>query len=208
MSKPQDKRIAGIVRLRERGKKYSEIAMQFGITPARARQMFEGYRRNEQQRVELVEKYGARPKIATLPDGTPLEVLTLCDARIMGWAARLSSLANVREFPIRTLGDLRNMTDLELRRTPNVGKKMTAELRWFCPSRDPEQRQHIASARAAGTQLLNHMRRAIRAIDELESDPGNASQAPIGSSSPSLKEVRGELERALGLAESMRRRGQ
>jgi ERCC4-type nuclease len=58
----------------------------------------------------------------------------------MGWAARLSSLANAREFPIRTLGDLRNMTDAELRRTRNVGKKMAAELRRFCPTRDREIR--------------------------------------------------------------------
>lgn len=208
MSKPQKERTASIVRLRRGGKRYAEIATQFGMTPVRARQIFEAHRRDQRQRAELVEKYGARPKVASLPDSTPLEVLKLCDGRIVGWSARLSSVANAREFPIRTLGDLRNMTDAELCRTPNVGNKMVAELRWFCPSRDPEERRHVASARVVGTQVLNHMTRAIRAIDELESDPGNASGAPIGSSSPSLKEVRGELERALALAERMRRQGQ
>jgi hypothetical protein len=135
MSKPQAKRIAAIVRLRKRGKRYAGIAMRFGITPARARQIFEQFRRNEQRRARLVGLYGVRPKIASLPDGTPLEVLTLCGGSIMGWVARLSSVANAREFPIRTLGDLRNMTEAELRRTRNIGNKMVAELRRFCPAR-------------------------------------------------------------------------
>jgi hypothetical protein len=207
MSKSLKERIASIVRQRKAGKNYKEIAMQFGMTQVRARQIFETHRRDQRQRAELVEKYGARPRIASLPDSTPLEVLKLCDGRIKGWSARLSSVANAREFAIKTLGDLRNMTDAEVRRTPNVGNKMVAELRWFCPSRDPEQRRNIASARAARAQILNHMRRALRAIDELESDSGNAGGAPVGSSFPSLKQVREELERALALAERMRRQG-
>ena len=122
-----------------------------------------------------------------------------------GWAARLTHLTKSPENPIWTLADLRNMTDAQLLTKPNIGKKMAAELRWFCPSRDaPEERRHIASARRAATHVLEHVRRAIRVIEELESDVANAEAAPMHSPSPSFKKAREELEKAVALVEPMR----
>jgi len=54
-----------------------------------------------------------------------------------GWGLRVMRF----EFPdiiepIRTLGDLRRVTDAELLKERNIGIKILAELRRFCPHRD------------------------------------------------------------------------
>jgi hypothetical protein len=67
-----------------------------------------------------------------MPDTTAIEVLALCNGRIHGWAGRIGRIE-----PIRTLGDLRRTTDAQLLKEPNVGKQMLAELRRFCPPRNP-----------------------------------------------------------------------
>jgi hypothetical protein len=62
-----------------------------------------------------------------------------------------------------------------------VGKKMAAELRWFCPSRNaPEERRHLPSTRRAAAHVLEQMRRAICAIEELERDASNADDGEAG----------------------------
>jgi hypothetical protein len=57
---------------------------------------------------------------------------------IHGWSVRIRRLEYTQTIePIHTLGDLRRTTDAQLLREPNVGKKMLAELRRFCPHRNP-----------------------------------------------------------------------
>jgi hypothetical protein len=97
------------------------------------KQVLAQFRREERRRAELVERYGRRPDIAALPDDTPIDVLELCDGRIHGWAARLSHLKYSPENPMGTLGDLRRVSDGALLKEPNIGRKMLAELRRFCP---------------------------------------------------------------------------
>jgi hypothetical protein len=82
--------------------------------------------RRKQHLAELEAKYGKRPKVATLPDDTPLEVLALCDGKIQGWATRLWHLANdtFLHAPIATLGELRRASDAQLLKGGNVGKKL------------------------------------------------------------------------------------
>jgi DNA-directed RNA polymerase alpha subunit len=84
-------------------------------------------------RAVLEKKYGVRPNIRQLADQTPIEVLILCDADMHGWAVRVKSLRRATT-PIKTIGNVRRMTDEELLRIPGVGKRMLAELRSFCPS--------------------------------------------------------------------------
>jgi hypothetical protein len=85
-----------------------------------------------------VGKYGSHPNITVLPDETPIEVLCLCEGRIHGWSVRVWHLEYTpTNEPIRTLGDLRRATAAQLLKEPNVGRKMLAELRRFCPPRNP-----------------------------------------------------------------------
>jgi hypothetical protein len=101
-------------------------------------QIIEQAMRSDARRAELEAKYGSDPRVAALPDETPIEVLRLCEGKIHGWIARVACLEYAQFIDsLRTLGDLRRVTDAQLLKEPNVGKKMLAELRRFCPPRNP-----------------------------------------------------------------------
>jgi hypothetical protein len=120
----------------------ADIARQLHMRPDRVRDIIKRDERRKQHRAELEAKYGKRPKVATLPDDTPLEVLTLCDGKIQGWATRVWHLANdtYLHAPIATLGELRRTSDAQLLKAGNVGKKLVEELRRFCPGDAPTPR--------------------------------------------------------------------
>jgi hypothetical protein len=131
-------RNANIIQLFRNGARAADLARQFKISRGRVRQIIDQAKRQDAWHAALVAKYGSHPKITALPDDTPIEVLCLCDTDMRGWGLRVKRF----EFPdniepIRTLGDLRRMTDAELLREPNIGKKMLGELRHFCPRRNP-----------------------------------------------------------------------
>jgi Homeodomain-like domain len=147
MNKSQAERNAAIVRLHQSGKRQSDIARRFKISPHRVRQIIETAERQKKHQAELEKKYGPLPDIPTLPDTTPIEVLLLCEGKIAGWAVRIGRLesplyASGRPA-IQTLGDLRSTTDLELLKEPNLGTKMVAELRRFCPPKTDETLERL-----------------------------------------------------------------
>jgi hypothetical protein len=189
MSRIQQERNAAIIRARKSGKGYAEVAKDFGISRDRARQIVELNRRGEKRRAELIAKYGARPNVSKLPDDTPIAVLELCDGDMHGWAARVGHLMYSYENPIRTLGDLRRTSDVLLRKEPNVGKKMVAELRRFCPVHDEQTRVGIGSGETAAA--LKHISCALHAIDDL------SSRSNVDADS--MKVARKELQRAMAL---------
>jgi len=130
-------RNARIIRLYRDGNRPADLALQFKISLHRVRQIIDQAKHQDAWNAELVAKYGPHPKINALPDETPIEVLCLCDTNMRGWGLRVKRF----EFPdniepIRTLGDLRRMTDTELLKERNIGKKMLGELRRFCPRRN------------------------------------------------------------------------
>jgi hypothetical protein len=131
-------RNATIIRLYRSGTRPVDLARQFSISRGRVRQIVKRAAWEEKWRVGLAGKYGSHPKIAALPDDTSIEVLCLCAGDIHGWAVRVSHLEHTYNIaPIKTLGDLRTTTDAQLLNEPNVGKKTVAELRRFCPRRNP-----------------------------------------------------------------------
>jgi hypothetical protein len=179
---------------------YAAIGRELGISRERVKQVLDRIRRAERRRGELVEKYAPCPDIAALPDDTPIDVLELCDGGMHGWAARISHLKHSHENPIRTLGDLRRTTDAQLRKEPNVGKKMVAELRRFCPREETRELVDSASVRTTMERAIGHLRRAFGAIEELQGvDLGVARTASW------LQDARAEMERAIALLEGMRR---
>jgi hypothetical protein len=80
----------------------------------------------------LEAQYGRHPDIARLSDTAPVDVLMLCRSVTHGWAVRVHALCGGPE-PIRTLGDLRRLTDAELLARAGVGARLFAELRALCP---------------------------------------------------------------------------
>jgi DNA-directed RNA polymerase alpha subunit len=130
-------RNAIIVRLYRDGARPADLALQFNISRDRVRQIIDQAKRQDAWHAALVEKYGSHPKINALPDVTPIEVLCLCDTDMRGWSLRVKRFEHPRTIePIRTLGDLRRITDTELLREPNIGKKILGELRRFCSHRN------------------------------------------------------------------------
>jgi hypothetical protein len=130
-------RNATIFELFRTGAHPADLARQFNISRDRVRQIIDQAKRQDAWHAELVAKYGVHPKIHQLPDETPIEVLCLCDTDMRGWSLRVKRF----EFPeltepIRTIGDLRRATDAELLKERNIGIKMLAELRRFCPRRN------------------------------------------------------------------------
>src|SRR5215831_1745698 len=130
-------RNANIIQLFRNGARPTDLARQFKISRGRVRQIIDQAKRQDAWHAALVAKYGSHPKINALPDETPIEVLCLCDTDMRGWGLRVMRF----EFPdiiepIRTLGDLRRATDAELLKERNIGIKILAELRRFCPRRD------------------------------------------------------------------------
>ena len=131
-------RNATIIRLYRDGNCPADLARQFKISRGRVRQIIDQANRQDAWHAALVAKYGSHPKINALPDETPIEVLCLCDTDMRGWGLRVMRFEFPDKIePIRTLGDLRRMTDAELLRERNIGKKMLGELRRFCPRRNP-----------------------------------------------------------------------
>ena len=129
----RSERNAAIIRQRRFGKDTSTIAAEFGVTRARICQIVKRFLLQQHRHAALVSTYGARPNIARLPDSTPIEVLVLCNGNIQGWARRLRHLEYAQPRPIGTLGDLRRVSDEELRSVQCIGAKMARELRRFCP---------------------------------------------------------------------------
>ena len=133
MSKAPNERTRSIMRMRQAGKRQADIARQLGMSPEHVREIVKREERRERRRLELVERYGANPDIARLDDSTSIEVLELCDGDVHGWTARVSHLAYVEEYPLKTLGDLRRISDAQLLKLAGVGRRMVAELRRHCP---------------------------------------------------------------------------
>ncbi|HKD29978.1 MAG TPA: hypothetical protein VKC66_29200 [Xanthobacteraceae bacterium] len=126
-----------IIRLYRDGNRPADLALQFKISRDRIHQIIDQAKRKDAWHAALVAKYGSHPKIKALPDKTPIEVLCLCGTDMRGWGLRVKRF----EFPdniepIRTLGDLRRTTDAELLKERNIGIKILAELRRFCPRRN------------------------------------------------------------------------
>ena len=129
----RSERNAAIVRQRQLGKGTSIIAEEFGVTRARICQIVRRFLLQQHRHAALANAYGARPDIACLSDSTPIEVLALRNGNIQGWARRLRHLEYAQPRAIGTLGDLRRVSDEELRSLQCVGAKMARELRRFCP---------------------------------------------------------------------------
>jgi hypothetical protein len=205
VGKPQQERAAAVIELQKSGMTHSAIAQELGVSRERVKQILDRVRREERRRGELVGRYGARPDIAALPDDTPIDVLELCDGEIHGWAARISHLKHSQKNPIGTLGDLRRVSDRLLLKEPNVGKKMLAELRRFCPSERAEEEGHyVASTRAAAGQALGSMKRALGDIEELRRADVAADAAAARRTKSLLENARAELAEAIGLVERIR----
>jgi len=132
MPRQKGERNSAIVRLLRSGGSASEIASQFNVSPGRVTQIVAANDALDRLRAALQKKYGLRPNIRQLTDQTPIEVLILCDADMHGWAVRVKSLRQAAT-PIKTIGNLRRMTDEELLRIPGVGTRMLQQLRSYCP---------------------------------------------------------------------------
>jgi len=132
MPSQKGERNARIIRLLRGGGRPSDIASEFNVSRGRVTQIVAANAELDRLRAALQKKYGARPNIRLLADQTPIEVLILCDASLHGWAVRITSLRQAAT-PIRTIGNLRRMSDAELLRIPGVGTRMLRELRCFCP---------------------------------------------------------------------------
>lgn len=172
MTAPKHERNAEILRLHVRGVRNADIARQLHMRPDRVRDIIKRDERRKQHRAELEAKYGKRPKVATLPDDTPLEVLALCDGKVQGWATRIWHLANgtYLQAPIATLGELRRTSDAQLLKTGNVGKKLVGELRRFCPGDVPSRKlQSYRDVRKDARAAL----RMIREVVEQYAPPGS-----------------------------------
>jgi len=132
-----NKRNTTIIQLYQSGTQQVDLARQFGISRSRVHQIIEQAERSDARRAKLEAKYGSHPRVAALPDETPIELLHLCQGRIQGWGARLERFETQGIDPLRTLGDPRRTSDEQLLREPMLGKKMLSELRRFCPRRNP-----------------------------------------------------------------------
>ena len=188
-------RNAEMKRLHASGTTLTEIACRFGISSGRVRQIIfrDEFRANH--RAALIAKYGKRPKIPSLPDDTPLEVLTLCDGQVQAWATRVMHLRFANP-PIKTLGDLRRASDTQLLDVTNVGTKLVVELRRFCPveraDAKPKGHHDTRNARRA----LNMIRKAV----EAHAPPGSVQRA-IGDRD-FVKEAEALIEGIFAIARS------
>lgn len=166
----QSERNADIIRRAKAGEGPTAIARQLGMKRDRVRQIITLAKHREEYQVELVERYGEKPDIASLSDDTPIEVLTLCPGNIQAWETRVKNLAFVPPTPVKTLGELRKASDTQLRKESCVGKGLLRELRRFCPANDATvmlrgYRDTRADARAA--------LRMIREVVEQHAPPGS-----------------------------------
>jgi hypothetical protein len=126
------KRNSRILELLEQGVSRSTIAAQHHITNGRIAQIVAATSPVDKRRAELLAQYGKRPNFARLGDDTPIEVLLLAKSETHGWAVRILALSSGRK-PIKTLGEVRNMSDEELFARRGVGAGLFAEIRTHCP---------------------------------------------------------------------------
>lgn len=139
-------RNASIIRLRMEGRSPSDLAAQFNLSLSRVMHIIARGDGTERRRIALKKKYGACPNIEHLPHRTPIDVLLLCDARIQGWAAKVTLLKQA-SVPIKTLGNLRRTPDAQLLREPHIGPRVVAQLRIFCPFQQGSRRKDNSEPR-------------------------------------------------------------
>ena len=126
-----------ILELHKQGVSRSDIAAKHRVTNGRIAQIVAATSSVDARLAELQETYGKRPDIARLSDDTPLDVLILAKSDTHGWAVRILALTSGRR-PIKTLGELRNLSDMELLSRRGVGTGLFAEIRALCPYAQPQ----------------------------------------------------------------------
>lgn len=131
------KRNSQILEHRNRGVSLSALAAKHSLTSGRIAQIVAATAAVDARRAELEARYGRHPDIARLTDDTPLDVLILISSRTHGWPSRILALTNGRN-PIRTLGELRRMSDQELRSRRGIGAGLFTEMRALCPYHIPQ----------------------------------------------------------------------
>lgn len=143
MGRARRERNRSILRLRKLGVRPSTLAAQHSVTCGRITQIVAAGGAIEKRRAALETKYGAQPDVTRLGDDTPFDVLMLFNSATHGWAARIRSLCRGRT-PMKTLGDLRHMSDAGLLSRPGIGAGLFAELRALCPhALEPEAVQPV-----------------------------------------------------------------
>ncbi len=131
------KRNSRILELRNRGESLSTLAEKHSVTRGRIAQIVAATAAVDARHAELEAQYGRHPDIARLSDDTPFEVLILASSKTHGWATRILTLSRGRA-PIKTLGELRRMSDRELIARRGVGAGLFAEMRALCPYHIPK----------------------------------------------------------------------
>lgn len=131
------KRNSQILALHKQGVSRSTLAAKHSVTNGRIAQIVAATSAVDARRAELEAQYGNRPQIANLGDDAPFDVMMLVSSKSHGWAARILALSSGRS-PIRTLGELRGMSDQELMCRRGVGAGLFAEMRALCPRRPPQ----------------------------------------------------------------------
>lgn len=126
------KRNSRILELHKQGVSRSDIAARHRVTNGRIAQIVAATSPVEQRQTELAARFGKKPDFARMSDDTPLDVLILAQSDTHGWAVRILALSSGRK-PIRTLGELRNISDKELFARRGVGVGLLAEIRAICP---------------------------------------------------------------------------
>ncbi len=126
------KRNSQILKLYKQGVSRSDIAAKHHVTNGRIAQIVAATSSVDERLTELQKMYGKRPIIAQLSDDTPLDVLILAKSDTHGWAVRILALTSDRR-PIKTLGELRKLSDMELLSRRGVGAGLFAEIRALCP---------------------------------------------------------------------------
>jgi hypothetical protein len=163
-------RNAEILRLHKEGQGPTAIARQFAMKPDRVRQIIGQATLREKARAALVERFGENPDIAELPDDTPIEVLALCPGKFHGWETRIRALGWYPPTPVKTLGELRNTPNAQLRQNSLVGDSFLRELRRFCPGHEPTDK--LASYRDTRAEARAALR-MIREVVEQHAPPGS-----------------------------------
>jgi hypothetical protein len=133
----KQKRNSQILELHNRGMSRSALAAKHRLTSGRIAQIVAATAAVDARRAELAAQYGTHPIFARLSDDTPLDVLILASSRTHGWPVRILAMCNGRN-PIKTLGELRRMSDRELMARRGVGAGLFAEMRALCPYHIPK----------------------------------------------------------------------
>lgn len=143
----KNKRNCRILELHNQGVSRSSLAAKHRVTNGRIAQIVAANSAIEARRAELQACYGKRPNVSQLGDDTPVDVLILAGSDTHGWAVRILALSSGRK-PIKTLGELRKMSDGELLARRGVGAGLFAEIRSLCPYAPPTQQTDLSSRKA------------------------------------------------------------